>query len=440
MNDVLSPRFATTPYWTEGLTAFDPPISADAAHVDVAIVGAGYAGLSAARTLAVNGCSVMVLEADVVGTGASSSSAGSLSSTPKAKLSELISAHGERVARQIYTEARQARDFVERLILELEIHCQLEVGGRFVAAHSERAYRTLEATLPALRAACGDVSLVPAQEQQRVLGSSAFFGGVWFADSATLQPALLHRGLAKAAVAAGAQIRQHSRVIDIRRLSGRFEVTIANSDVRPGRGMRLRAANVIIATNAETGRDTAQMRRLRRRLTIVPAFALVTEEMSSRTLARVLPQGGSFSDTCKIIHYMATILHSNRLVMSGRAGRSDGDLRTKARRIFAYFSSRIPALEGVTVSHCWGGRFAISGDWLPHIGCEEGVHYMLGCCGTGVSMSTYLGHKVAQKILGITRSTSSFDRPLPRIAHWPANNLLLPLAVRAFALRDRWFR
>ena len=175
-------------------------------------------------------------------------------------------------------------------------------------------------------------------------------------------------------------------------------------------------------------------------MTVVPAYALVTEEMSPETMDQVLPKRGSFSDTYKLLHYMAPVGSANRMVMSGRAGRSDGDLPTKASRIIAYFRDKFPALEGVRATHCWKGTFAVPADWIPHTGEEDGIHYVLGCCGTGVPMSTYLGHKTALRIHGLPGNDTVFNRVMPKIPYWPLNNWLLPLAAHAYTLRDKLLR
>lgn len=431
MTDVLSPRFSTQPYWTEALPAFGDTLSQLPARVDVIIVGAGYAGLSAARTLARGGRSVIAFDAARIGEGASSRSAGSLGNLPKAKLAQINARYGEEVGREIYREARIAREFVEQVISEEGIACDLQTRGRVVAAHSSKAFAKLQAAFPTFRETMGAVELKTPGQQREEIGSDAFHGVLVVASSATLQPAMLQHGLASAALRAGAHLAQQCRVTDIRLSNGDFEVIAG--------GNSYRAAHVILATNAETGRDTAVMRRLRRRLTIVPAFALTTEELAPGVMESVLPKRRSFSDTFQILHYMAPA-GERRLIMSGRAGRSDGDLPTKARRLFSYFKTRFPALTGTQVSHCWTGTFALTDDWLPHIGVEEGMHYMLGCCGVGVPMSTYLGHRIALKILGEQDKASAYDRPLPGITYWPANNIFLPAAVRALSLRDRLFR
>jgi glycine/D-amino acid oxidase-like deaminating enzyme len=429
---VLAPDFSTEPYWTDGLAPFVPPPREIGHRVDVAIVGAGYAGLSAALTLARAGREVAVFEATRVGKGASSRSAGSLGHIPKAGLADLKARYGGTVAHRVYAEAREAREYVETLVREHQIECGLRTSGRFIAAHSPCTFARLEQSLPELRETWGAVELVPREEQRTIIGSDAFFGGLKLATAATLQPALLHRGLARAAVSAGTLVLQGTRVTDIAADATGFTVT---SEARS-----MRAGNVVIATNAETGDETATLRRLRRRMAIVPAYVVVTEPVPADCMMRILPSQGPVSDTFKILHYMAPNENQQRLVMSARAGRSDGGLREKARRVFGYFSERFPDLRGVRVTHCWTGRFALPSDLIPHIGVEDGLYYVLGCCGTGVPMSTYLGHRLALKILGQDPGSTVFDRPLPGMSAWQRSSALLPLAVRAYALRDQLFR
>jgi glycine/D-amino acid oxidase-like deaminating enzyme len=201
-----------------------------------------------------------------------------------------------------------------------------------------------------------------------------------------------------------------------------------------------RAKHVILATNADTVTGPARFRVLARRLIAIPAYGIATEEVEAELMRQVLPIGGPVSDTYKIVHYIAPNENGRRFIISGRAGRADGGLAQKAERLFGYFADRFPDLAGVKVSHCWTGRFAITGDWVPHIGLEDGIHYVLGCCGPGIPMATYLGHRVAEKILGRGDSESAFERPLPALRFHSARTLLLPLAVRAYSLRDHLFR
>ena len=428
----LSANFKTEPYWTEGLEAFVAPATSTDRFIDVAVIGGGFAGLSAALTLARHGCSVTVFEAAGIGDGAAARSAGSLGHVPKASLGDLTARYGHNAALAVYCEARQAREYVEALIRDCRIECGLRTSARFIAAHSPRAFARQRDNLESLRVAWGEVELVRREEQHREIGSDAFYGGIRQLNSATLQPALLQRGLARAAIGAGAALLQQARVLEVRREASGFEVVTGDGSHR--------AEHVIVATNADTGIGPARFRDLARRLIVVPAYALATEEVSVELMQRVLPIGGPVSDTYKIVHYIAPNEDKRRFIISGRAGRAEGSLAQKAQRVFGYFTDRFPDLARVKVSHCWSGRFAVTADWVPHMGMENGIHYVLGCCGTGIPMATYLGHRIAEKILSRGDQESAFERPLPPLSFHGARNLLLPLAVRAYSLRDRLFR
>ena len=428
---VLSDTFSTEPYWTDGLEPFVAS-EASARQTDVAVIGGGFAGLSAALTLAGAGCSVTVFEAAKIGTGPAARAAGSLSHVPKAKLADLIGMYGHSIALAIYQEARQAREYVEEIIRNHRIACELRSCNRFIAAHSSRAFARQRAVLDSLRATWGNVELVQREEQRQLIGTDAFFGGIKVANSATLQPALFQRGLATAALTAGATIVEGTRVLDLRRQGSGFELLTTAETYK--------AQHVILATNADTGVGPARFRALARRVMVVPAFALATEELPAEQVSRILPIAGPVSDTYKIINYIAPADEGRRLIISARAGRAEGGLQSKAALMLAYFADRFPDLAGVKVSHCWSGRFTVSADWVPHVGVDDGVHYILGCCGTGIPTSTYLGHKVAAKILRRADAGTAFDRALPALPFFGAGAYLLPLAVRAYALGDRLFR
>lgn len=431
-NRYLSSDFTTEPYWTDGLEPFRSPVGPSDRQTDVAVVGGGLTGLSCALTLARSGCGVTIFEAGAIGDGAVARSAGSLSHVPKASLADLTTAYGRDTALSVYREARIAREYVELLIRTHQIDCGLQTVNRFLAAHSETAFARQRGNLESLRESWGDVELVPREDQRRMIGSDAFFGGIKMANSATLQPARLQGGLAHAAVSAGAKLLLGTRVLDVRGVPGAFEIVTPDASYR--------ARHVVLAMGAATGLGPSRFSALARRLIVVPAYCAATEEVSPELLNRVLPVRGPVSDTYKIVNYIAPSENGRRFILSGRAGRADGGLAAKAERMFGYFAARFPDLRHVKVTHCWTGRFAISADWIPHVGLEDGIHYALGCCGTGIPMATWLGHQIGLKILGHASSVSAFERPLPPIPFHAARTLMLPLAVRGYALRDRLLR
>lgn len=426
----LTDDFSTESYWTAGLDPL-PPASTTLPDrpVDVAVIGGGYAGLSAAITLAAAGREVVVIEAERINSGAAARAAGSLSHVPKASLPGLAARYGRATADAVYAETRRAREYVEDLIRHHQIDCRLRSSDRFVAAHSAKAFAAKAAALDALREAWGEVDLVPREEQRRFIGSDAFHGGVRVAHSATLQPAMLQRGLARVAANMRARLAEETRVTAIEGEAGAFTVQTVRGPVK--------ARDVVLAVNAQTG-ALARFAAIGRHLVTMPAYALATEPLTAENIARVLPINGPVSDTYKIINYIAPSEEGDRLIVSARAGRSDGSMRTKAERMFAYFAERFPDLGDVKVSHCWTGRFAVTSDWIPHAGTHEGVHYVAGCNGTGIPMATYLGHRTAERILGQGGATP-FDRPPPAFPLRGLEQPFLPVAVRAYAAMDRLF-
>ncbi len=431
-SDLLAEDFSTEPYWADGLPPLDIPEASPPRSVDVAVIGGGFAGLSAAFTLAQGGRSVAIFEARTIGAGAAARAAGSLSHILKASMGDIAARYGVNVAREAYREAKAAREFVESLIERHRIECGLRRCARFIAAHSPRAFARQRAGIEALRASWGEAELVERGRQRELIGSHAFFGGVLVPKVATLNPALLQRGLAGAALAAGAALLQNCRVLAVDGGSGAFEIASERG--------RTTAREVVLATNAETRLAGRRFRPLARRLVVMPAYAAASEEVPAETVRAALPLAGPVSDTYKIIHYIAPDHTGRRFIVSARAGRADGDLRGKAERMFGYFRERFPALARVRVSHCWSGNFAITGDWIPHAGRQAGIHYVLGCCGTGIPMATYLGYKTAETILARRALPSVFERPLPPLPYFGLAEPLLPLAVRAYEWRDRLLR
>lgn len=431
MSTLIENQIFGKPYWLENVK---PVITHDTGRreVEVIVIGAGYAGLSAALRLAQDGIDVLVLEGNSIGDGASSRSAGSVGHIPKASLSDLKQAYGSRVASNVYREAVQARKFVEHLVSQHNIDCKLRSSPRFVGAHSQRSFRRLAENLAELQDTIGDVTLVQREEQEDAIGSSAFYGGLRVNNTATLQPALLHAGLAGAALSAGVRILQNCRVTAIDFDRDKYEISVDRGSFK--------CRKLVVATNAETGFTVRGLEKFARRLAVVPAFALATEPLPQYRIREILKTVDIFIDTYKILHYMAINESGDRFIMSGRAGFSDRDLKDKAEKIFSYFERRFPHLSGVGTTHCWTGKFAFTGDFIPHIGHTQGMHYVLGCCGTGITMATYLGNKVALQILGDPDGSTVFDRPLPPIALWRRTPTMLAAGIRTYSLYDRFFR
>ena len=101
-------------------------------------------------------------------------------------------------------------------------------------------------------------------------------------------------------------------------------------------------------------------------------------------------------------------------------------------------TERFPQLQGVRITHGWDGNTAFTFDALPHMGRQDGMHFCLGCNGSGIAMMTYLGWQTARKIAGIANYACSFDtEEFPDHPLYSGNPWFLPAVGGYYRLRDR---
>lgn len=425
-------RFQTTPFWTAGLSE---PLTGESdlpAKSDVAIIGGGIAGFAVAAALATNGTRVCVLEKGAIATGASRRAAGALGNLPKASIAALSSLYGLQAAKEIYAEARSACRYAEELIDKLDIDCDLQRNGRFVAAHSRGAFDRLQRTRDATAEFWDDTTLISKSDQRRFVATDRYFGGVHFRNAATLNPAKFTFGLVSRATALGVQAFPYTRIGSILRHPLGF-------DIETSRGP-LKATNVVMATNAYDDDVPSLLTPLSRKLLPIPAYALASEQLDPASIRRILPAGSAVSDTYKLLHYIAPSPDQSRLIFSGRAGREEGGLAKKASRILRYFSGVVPEIGRLRVSHCWSGKIAMTRDLIPHVGQHNGIHYILGCCGTGIAMFPWLGKRLAEAIDENADCKSAFARPLPSFPMLRLARASFPVLAQLSEFRDRFLR
>lgn len=432
----LAPDLKTQPYWwdaappSRGSTG-DPP-----AAVDVAIVGGGYTGLSAALELSRSGASVAVLDSAPIGAGASSRNGGSVGGGLKLAGFALEKRLGQDRARQVVAEAMGTLDFLEDLVRRERIDCHFARSGRYIAAWSRRDLDGLKRRAEALRAA-GQTGthVLEAAGQTAEIGSARYVGGMLVPSGAQIHPGLYVQGLAGAAAAAGANLFGGTEVVACRRTGSGSE--LAWSRAGGGAG-RLNARHVVVATNAYTGALTPW---LRRRIIPVDSYMIATAPFPAALRRRLDPNGRMFSDTKRLLSYFRMAPGENRALIGGRVSFGEIDLRIAAARLHRELTAIWPELASVQVTHSWKGRVAFTFDYLPHLGERDGVHYAVGCQGAGVAMCSYLGTKLARRILGAAGGDTAFagpdfpTRPLYRGDPW-----FLPLVGAGYRALDRFDR
>lgn len=429
LNDLASGVRSATPvslkpYWWDAAPRRETSKASLPLKADVAIVGSGFTGLSAALTLLDRGRGVVVLDGDVPGYGASTRNGGQVGSgNQKFRVRRLIELYGERHAVALLREGTQMLDYIEQLITTEKIECHFQRCGRFRGAVRVEHFDAMARDMEDLRRFAGVESyMVPRAEQLSEIGSDSFCGGSVLPNDASLHPALYHSGLMERVEGRGGAIVGNCRVRDIQREGQEFSLLTD--------GGQLRCRDVLVATNGYTQRT---VKSLQRRIIPVRSGVIATASLPAGLMARLMPKNRVYGNTNRVFSYFRSAPDEQRIVWGGRAGRGRGlnafkHLAQDLLRVFPY-------LGDVAVTHAWDGQIGYTHDELPHLGrMDDGMYYALGYCGTGVSRATYFGHKVAQQMLGDPDGQTAFDSL--RFSAFPAH----PLAKRAVPLVEAWYR
>jgi glycine/D-amino acid oxidase-like deaminating enzyme len=400
----------------------------------VAIVGGGYAGLAAALELAKHGVEAVVLERGALGVGASTRNGGSVSggvNIGKSFSGRVAEVSPER-AQHLLSDGSDAFSLIERLIAEEGIECFWKKRGRFVGAWTPKHYAAQEKRLAGLNdAAQSGASMVPRERQREEIASDYYYGGMVVERSASLHPALYYKGLLDACRRRGIAICAEASVEKIAGLNGAGNG--AGWRVETSRGAVV-AGDVVIATNGYTGTVTPA---LRRRVVPVASHIIATEELPADLAVSLIPKGRSISDTKRVLCYYRMSPDGRRMVFGGRARFTPANPELCARVLYGYMTERFPQLEGARVTHSWTGNTAFTLDALPHMGEEGGLHYCLGCNGSGVAMMTYLGTQTARKIARVANARCAFDADFPDHPLYTGNPWFLPVVGGWYRMRDR---
>jgi glycine/D-amino acid oxidase-like deaminating enzyme len=398
-------------------------------RVDAVVVGAGYAGLAAARTLAAAGRRVVVLEKEALGWGAHSRNGGMAIPELKAGPTALARRYGD-LGRRMHRDVNEAYDHLERLIAQESIACDAERTGQLYLAHSPRLVPYLREVADDHAAAGEPVRFVDRAALADEIGSDAFAAGVVFDRTSGLHPARLHAGLARAALGAGATVWERCPARSFTdhgpdRPVGRFAVALDDGTIR--------ADHLIVATNAYAD---GLLPELARRVLPIGSFIVATEPLDPAVAAAVSPRRRMFVDTKNLLFYWR-LSPDGRLIFGGRRSLGHATVAEAAEYLATSMRRIHPQLADARITHRWGGNVAITLDRLPHVGRLRGAWYATGCNGSGVALNTWLGHRLAQVVLGEAPPPSFAElrhRPIP-LHRW--RRAYLPLVGTWFRYLDR---
>src|SRR5579871_3635138 len=426
--DILHRDFTAEPFWWEAYRPVAGELTELPREVRVAIVGGGYAGLATALELARHGIAAAVLEAQAPGAGASTRNGGA--NIGKSFSGKSVTIDGARAAR-LLADAADAFALVDRLIREEQIECFWETKGRFVAAWTSAHFEAQRRRLSLLNAAAqSGAYMVPREQQREEIASDYYHGGMVVERSGKLHPALYYKGLLDACRRREVPVCANAAVRQITPAAPGWRLETSRGTVVAG--------DVVIATNGYTGDLTPS---LERRIVPIASHIIATEELPSELARSLIPKGRTLSDTRRVLCYYRMSPDGRRMIFGGRARFTQVAAAVSARVLYRYMTARFPQLHGVKVTHAWTGNTAFTLDALPHMGENNGLHFCLGCNGSGVAMMTYLGWQTARKIAGMANAACSFDTPdFPDHRLYSGNPWFLPAVGGWYRLRDRMDR
>jgi len=426
--------FVAQPYWWD---AAPPETAMDAIPVrsDVAIIGSGYCGLSAAIELARQGLKVAVLDSAEIGGGGSTRSGGMVSSGQKLALTNAVRGVSPQRLAQLMKESLASYDYLKAFVRTEHLDADLQITGRFFGAYTPSHFERLCRQGQMLRDKTGvTVHIIPREMQRDIVGSDYYYGGILVDEYGGLHTAKYHRALRRLAHACGVTLHSHApveRIVATSQSTGgqqRFAVSTTRGN--------LLANKVLVATNGYTGK---LLPFLSRRVLPVASYQIATEPLPDGLMDALNPGRRMISDSKRNLFYTRPSPDGTRMIFGSRPAIGEVSEREAARLLYGKMVQLWPALRDIRVTHAWKGFVAMTSDKLAHIGERDGIFYALGCNGNGVALMSYLGKTIAQHMTGSNRSTCAFaEGDFPLSPAGIVKGLAVPAGSALYDLNDRW--
>ncbi|MCD1617462.1 NAD(P)/FAD-dependent oxidoreductase [Salipiger marinus] len=414
-------------FWADTVPPGSWPALPGSRQTEVAVIGGGFTGLSAALHLAQAGVQVTLLEADHPGYGASGRNGGFCClGGAKAPASVLRKRFGDAGLREWRACEKAAIDTVADLLQTHSIDADTHSKGETLLAHSPRAWQKLQAEAQEIPALYGVTPQLTGAGDLAAEGlAGPFHGALTVPLGFALNPRKYHAGLARAAQQAGATLHAHSPVTRLRPIAGRWQLDTAAGSVTADR--------VLLATNGYSSEDLPDW--LAARYLPVQSSVIVTAPL---TEAQLQAQGWTSRqmayDTRQLLHYFR-LLPDNRFLFGMRGGLTATPRAQAAisRRIRREFTAMFPAWRDVQITHEWAGLVCLMANLTPYAGPvpgHPGLFAGMGYHGNGIAMGSHVGRLMADMIRGAPPPLPAALRTPP--ARFPLGRLRRALLAPAY--------
>lgn len=381
---------------TAGASVVAPALTADA-FAEVLVIGGGFNGLTAVLRLAECGADALLVDGGEIGEGASGRNAGMVNPGQFLGPAEISRVLGPEHGEVFLRELGDAPALVARLIEKYAIDCHADFRPVIRAAHDETSAAMLSEQAKLWAARGQPVEMTTGTDLRLLTGSDRWQAAMLDRRGFTIQPLAYARGLARAALAAGARLHQQTSVNGLRRENGMWIATTRS-------GPSIHARKVILATNAYTGGLHPSFSET---LVTSGAFGVATRQLDAAARARVLPEGHSLYDTHRIPLFFRYD-PEGRLMIGSLGFLRDGTRGPEqwAKRVLRRLW---PDLPDPGFSHVWQGTLGLTSHHMPRLICpEDGLIGTIGCNGRGIAPNSYFGAMLAD--IALDRAG---PRPLP---------------------------
>jgi glycine/D-amino acid oxidase-like deaminating enzyme len=396
-------------------------------RADVAIIGAGITGLSAALHLVEQGSQAIVLEAHDIGWGASGRNGGQVNPGLKSDPGDLIKDFGERKGLKLIEAVGSAPAYLFDLVKRLDIDCAAANGGTIRVVRQPAEAEIIERSVRDWAKHGVALQRLDAAQLAALSGTDAYPCGLLDPRGGQVNPLAYTRGLADAASAKGARIFVGSPAVTMKREAGSWRITTPSGEVDAG--------HVVLATNGYTDGFWPKLRE-----TVVPVFSAIaaTDPLPEAIRQKILPgRQVLYESSWRVLYYRVD--DQGRFLMGGPSGLRESADEASYEHLVRHARTLYPLLKSVPFRYFWNGQVAITKDHYPHFHePAPGVIAALGYNGRGVAMGTVMGRLVSERIAGA--SAEELALPVTAIDPFPFHPFwkLAVTGRRLFgALRDR---